>query len=621
MKINPISSTLSAYQLNFQNRTKQNIVKTSSAMSDVFVKSNSVSVPQPLQVSFMGKDVHIVGAGNELHYMKYLTKTFDDSVYVVTHNYDQEMKNSNMKPLQALEQQLKMINEKNLVNEDSFVAIPVEASVPLMNIGRFIGWADEFHEKPLQLTPETTLQYRDRLLEELGYLYRNKDSSYIKELDPEGFGIEYAYGVIEQINKLKTRKVYIPVELPSYKSLKWMANEHNQNEELEKFMGTNWDENYSMHYCLEDIHNKGWYDLNLLALARNVKVVNLKETDGITDHPLSAYDATINDGASGFINVSPVRDADNNLKGFSFKDMKTNQYPLSEFPNDPEIETLTRFVGLKSDSGVIADGATTYEFKRALYNHEDLSRFSDKLFWIYGVFSDEEIRSRKLNLRGDFVDSSLNKFFRINSSNEIIYPKGDAERNGRPSVKALWGATYSIFNAIRRDVEYELLREWIKEEKIGVPRIIVDHAYEAEKWRDIKKLNKAEYWYQEAAEAIEFKGLDVNNEREVDVLCNLAEVRFRKGKKKSAEELYNFLINEIASAKSYNGDKYKILSKLYTNLVEICEANNDDANSFLCQKAAQAFEWHLPVAETILQRRAEGNHYLGGLFVDDRKYK
>ena len=134
-------------------------------------------------------------------------------------------------------------------------------------------------------------------------------------------------------------------------------------------------------------------------------------------------------------------------------------------------------------------------------------------------------------------------------------------------------------------------------------------------------MNKAEYWYQEAAEAIEFKGLDVNNEREVDVLCNLAEVRFRKGKKKSAEELYNFLINEIASAKSYNGDKYKILSKLYTNLVEICEANNDDANSFLCQKAAQAFEWHLPVAETILQRRAEGNHYLGGLFVDDRKYK
>lgn len=527
-----------------------------SQKPDIFVKNTPAAAIQNPKtnlnpISFMGYSVHIVDGGDHATNMNHFAHSISDKWDL----YNRETKtvpgDKNVKSIEDVEWKLKELNFQQELSFDkdhdvAYIAIPVLANVPLQNLQaqmRAVTGSD------IRLTPDNVKTKKKEIINFLKMLYENPDRyrEYINYMDPMGQGLEKTYGVIYQINKLNEHnniKVYVPAGHPEYNSIKWITEQRNLKPELYNYIATKNDRDNVIHHIQDEIKNDGWYDFNLLSLS-DAEVVNLKDTSGSENYIYSAYDSCINNGARGVYNFTPVRGEDGSIKGYSYHDDKTIDYPYNEFPGNDEIKNIARFVGRPLNE-VLADKETTQAFKDAVWDNRSREPFADKLFRVEDIFPQHERDYNKMDLKGDYIDSSLQLFFRKNDAGQVIFPECDCEGSGRPSVVSMWGSCFSIFNAIKNDIA---IREKFNAKGYNNKEILYsEHPRRiANLMKDSANLIKnrnfvdAEQLLQDAVELEKIAGLHGFKPLEA-----LGDLYTRKRDYIKAERCYNSALNELS---------------------------------------------------------------------------
>lgn len=423
---------------------------------DIFqkAKQKSSGITPYLTISFCGYPVHIVDGGNHATNMQHFANAISNDMDIEMYNVKTNPQDANMKQLKSLEEQLKLLNSNHSKYTDNdYVAVPALASVPILNLQE--QYNRIMHDNKT-FTPENLKANKHSLLKFLKEIYENpnKYREYINYMDNKNQGIEYTYGVIREINKAKMRgaKVYIPSGHPHDTTLKWLADTRGLKPELYNYIATGIDKNGSIQNLTKELKEKNWYDFNLLSLS-DANVVGVKGASNAQDYMFAAYDSCVTDGARGVYNFTPVR-KDGKIIGYSYTDLTTNEYPYDEFPANDEVANIAKFVGLDIND-VSANPKDIRILKRYLNEGLDTEPCPDKLYPINDIFSEEEIKTRKLNLQGDYVDKTLNLFFRVNNNNQVIFPKCDCEGSGKPGVLSMWGSCFAVFNAIARDINIQ----------------------------------------------------------------------------------------------------------------------------------------------------------------------
>lgn len=401
---------------------------------------------RPYTIIFKGELVHIVDGGIHADNMRHFLRSIRNNIDIKMHDVLINRHDRNTKQLKSVEEQLKNLNERHANYGFEYIAVPVLASVPLLNLQdqyqRIMGEFEEF-------TPENIKSKKEKLLNFLKEIYMHPKlySEQIGYMDGIGQGIEYTYGIIQEINKLvkKCAFIYVPSGHPTDATLKWLAGERGLKPELYHYISTGEDIDNKIKNIQKELADKNWYTFNLLSLS-DAKIVGVKNTDWKQDYIFAAYDSCVTDSARGVYNLSPIR-KENDIIGYSFSEKYTNDYPYKEFPLNKEVANLLPFVG-KNKKEVLATKEETELFLKNKKN----PKLQNKLFKIEDVFSKLEIERNKLNIQGKYVDSSLKLFFDENSDEIIIFRKCDCEKSGRPSVLPIWGSCYAVMNAISRDI-------------------------------------------------------------------------------------------------------------------------------------------------------------------------
>lgn len=165
--------------------------------------------------------------------------------------------------------------------------------------------------------------------------------------------------------------------------------------------------------------DSNWYDFNLLSLA-NAEKVALKDKNN-NDHLFTSYDGCITRSARGVYNFTPVRDTDGKVKGFSFTDETTVEYPIDKYKMIKNIENLLEYVG-KNINEVEANPEEIKNFKKFLSGntHFELNDFKGKLFPIEEAFSPEEIKNQRIYLQGEYTDAER-KLFSAQETTALFY--------------------------------------------------------------------------------------------------------------------------------------------------------------------------------------------------------
>ena len=422
---------------------------------DLFIKNSQQAIQKPYTtISFCGYPVYIVDGGNHATNMQHFANAISNNMDIAMFNVEVNPQDSNMKQLKSLEEKLKILNiEHPKFKNNEYVAVPALASVPLLNL-------QEQYNRIMNsnkiFTPENIKANKKNLLKFLKTIYENpnKYRQYVQYMDSKTQGIEYTYGVIQEINKAKANgaKIYIPSGHPQDTTLKWLAGQRGLKPELYNYIATGIDKDGSIKKLSQEIKNNNWYDFNLLSLS-NASVVGVKGTTGAQDYMFAAYDSCVTDGARGVYNFSPIR-KNEKLIGYSYTNTTTNEYPYDEFPANSEISNITEFVGKDIDE-VVAKPKDIKIFKELARDNTNLDKIPNKLYPIEDIFSSQEIKNQKLRLQGDYVDKSLTLFFRENDNGKVIFPKCDCEGSGKPSVLSMWGSCFSVMNAIARDIEIQ----------------------------------------------------------------------------------------------------------------------------------------------------------------------
>lgn len=621
MRISPITSFAVRNKVNNNSNFVQNPLINSNKTNDTFIKSPVVEAEKPVythrQVSFNGLNIHIIDGGKHADEMAQFIKNNTKKVDIKLHRSEQTEFWDLNKPLKNVLEQLKEINKFGLTDKDSYVAIPVKITVPLQNLAeqykRVMGYY-------LHLRPHTTKTCQQKIMDFLQVLYTDpeKHKKYIRYMDPNNQGIEYAYGIIQEINSLNCKKVYVPAEHPQYETLNWLAGERGETPELTNYLATGYDKDGKVHNMLNYIKGQNWYDFNLLSLAK-VNVVNLKKADGFSDHIYSAYDMTVNDGARGVFNLSPVRE-NGRIVGFSYKDMTTNEYPYVDFPYRDEIKDIEKFVGRKVDD-VVADDAATDEFRRALEANADTRRFSEKLYPVWKLFDENKLNNDKIYDKGDFVDASLNNYFRRNSNYEIIYPKADCENNGRPSVKAMWGSDYAMLNAIKRDVEKQQFVDQVTQGYLNFNDLVVSSYSDAIKAESSNNLRNAEACWSKTLEYIDMVGFDRQNINHLLAHKHMGDIKMKLGDYTGANWHYNFYINNLSKnhlkgSSLKNNENLNYLDEIantFKKLAEVAKQRGENYSEMECRRAASEI-YAYRFGPDILNRRANDDLNIGDIF-------
>lgn len=623
MKISPISFW-SVNNVNNKKYAHKPIINNSVAQ-DSFVRTAQIKVAKPINppksFSFMGYPVHIIDGGKHADLMAHFVKLGVPEMDVHLHRAEKTEDWDLNKPLKNILEQLKEVNKFGLTDKDSFVAIPVKISVPLQNL------AEQYKRvmgNYLHLRTHSTQTCKGKIMDFLKVLYEQPETykKYIRYMDPKNQGLEYAYGIIQEINKLDCKKVYVPAEHPQYETLNWLAGVRGEKPELTNFLATGYDKDGKVNNMINYIRGEGWYDFNLLALSK-ADVVNLKKADGFSDHIYSAYDTTVNDGARGVYNLSPVRE-NGELVGYSFKDTVTNEYPVSKFPYNDEVAEVARFVGRKVDD-VVADDAKTYAFKMALEENADTSEFSDKLYPVWKLFDDSKLFGEKIYDRGDFVDSNLKNYYRRNSAYEIIFPEADCESNGRPSVKGMWGSAYSMMNAIKRDVQKQSFVDGMKAElNIDLARAAHNLYRGALDSIEDGDYRQAEEILAKVISYNDMDGFNRYNELHTNPYKQMGDVKFKLGDYSGAEWHYNSYINNLSKnfLEEYNktGDyiateplREKICEG-FNKLADIAQRRGDMYPEQECRRAAGEVKVLTRLGYKVLERRADNDINIGDIF-------
>lgn len=601
MKINPIIAINNNIQPKFLNQPKnslrvtnpENITQLSGAYYSPVMQNS------PKTIVFHGRIVHIIDGGIHADNMKHFMHAMKSSAEITMHDVEVNSKDIYTKQLKSVEEQLKKLNERSDDYSSEFIALPVLAQVPLLNI------QDQYKEvigEDITLTPQNIKSNKAKLMTFLRKIYERPEwyREYTGYMDPILQGIEYSYGIIQEINKLvaKKAKVYLPSGHPNDLTVKWMAGEKNLKPEIYHYIATGEDLNGSVAAMEKEIKDKNWYSFNLLTLS-NARIVGLKSPDWKSDYIFSAYDSCINDSARGVFNLTPLREGDK-VVGFTYLG-STNDYPYEEFPLLSRVEDLLPFVG-KKKSEVLATEDETEEFVK-----------TDKLYKIEDVFTPQEIEEKKISLRGKFVDKSLKLFFDENNDGDIIFRNCDCERSGRPSVMPVWGSCYAALNAIARDINVE---EQCINSLDGYRRLL-NSGISAMNSYDF---DAAENLFEQAntiAKSIltrttEFLDLYKSAEK-------LGDMYYRKGDLDAASGCYNFAIDTLANhfknySKSKGLDNLGVNYDKYKNYKGISEFYDSQLRDY---ESLSAWE---KIFSTKPQRPVEyGKHKL---FTDaDNEYK
>ena len=665
MKVSKISVyPNNRYLTTIDNKKKIN-VETSykKIVHPYFYKENIQPIKLYKTIQFKGSTVHIVDGGIHATNMKYFAKYLKNDLNTIIHPVEINPKDRYTKQLKSLEQQLVLLN-KNSLNSCEYVAIPALASVSLLNIqdqyNRITGSNEIF-------TPENVKEKKEKLLNFLQQIYNTpqKYRQYIDYMDPIHQGLEYVYGVIQEINKLieKDLKVYIPSGHPDDATLKWMAEERGLKPELYHYIATGEDINNSIKSMKEDIRNKNWYNFNLLALS-NANIIGIKDRSGEKDYIFAAYDSCVTDSARGTYNLSPVRDG-NKVVGYSFSDESTNNYPYEEFPYNEEVSNLLKFVG-KNKQDVLANDQQVEHF---LSNYS-MQQKSDLLYPVEKIFSMEKIQRDKINLQGKYVDSSLKLFFDENNDGKIIFKKCDCEGSGRPSILSVWGSCYAVFNAIARNINllkgfayislsttlalakrvknenasnYEqLLNEAVRKEKkaelfdSNSRDRIEPYLMLAEIYQERKDFDRALSYLNHAMDIISSQFLKERFEDLQDLKLQYASyITSQKNSEQYDKEIhiYNHLsfIEKLFTnkpSKPYDYNKFKDerslqqdyqfyminFIKIYKQIADICELKGEEYPARVCKAAITDIQAGTNRGYEILKKRANKIQYIGDLY-------
>lgn len=619
MRINQISSLWSINNVYNKRNYIQNPIVNNSDCNDVFVKSSEPAVPHKT-VSFRGYDVHIVDGGSHADDMEHFANSISNKMDIHMHRMENTTESGLNKPLRNVEAQLQKINRYKLTDENSYVAIPVKITIPLQNLQEQYKQVMGYY---LHLQPHSTKTCKKKIMEFLRVLYENpeKYKKYIRYMDPQNQGIEYAYGIINEIDNLKCRKVYVPSEHPQEETLNWLAGERGEKPELTNYLATGYDKDGKVHNMLNYIKGEGWYNFNLLTLSK-ADVVNLKKMDGESDHIYSAYDTTVNDGARGVYNLTPIRE-NGRVAGYSFKDTVSNDYPYDEFPHNDEIKDIIKFVG-QYESDVVANDEETARFKEALKQNRDMLEFANKLYPVWKVFDENELNDGKIFDKGDFVDYKLENYFRRNGDYKIIYPAADCENSGRPSVMGMWGSCYSMFNAISRDIDARYIRDSLKNQNnINLNSAIYGMLNDAQNCESKKDWNKADKILTEVVEYIDMEGFNRRNKDYLNTYKRLADAKYNKGDYLGANGVYNFYLNNLCKnfLEDIKGDDYKTgaddrmrIAKVFQRLAELAQKRGEFVPEKECRRAAHEVVRCSKLGAEVLERRADNDVNIGDIF-------
>ena len=620
MRINPISSLWSVNKTVINKNYTQNPILGNNNKQDVFVKSSEQSSMDVNNIPFTGYNVFMVDGGNHAQFLKRFINAINCDANIKLYPAEHAPDAKYNKYLKNIEDRLNYLNRYSLISKDSYVAIPVSVTVPLQNL------AEQYKQVMgnfIHLTSETVQTQKSRIMNFLKVLYDEPDRyrRYIRYMDPENQGLEFTYGIIQEINKLNAKKTYIPVAKPQEKNINWLAGHRGETPELENFLATGYDKDGKVDNMMQYLKKKEWYDFNLLALS-NAEVVNIKKLNG-TDHILSAYDTTIKDGARGVYNLSPIRE-NGKLIGYSFNDTVTNQYPYEEFPYNKEIEKISKFVGLSTDEAVATDAQTAL-FKQALEKGAVNADFENKLYPVWKLFTEEELRNNKIYEKGDFVDSSLKNYFRRNGDYKIIYPKADAEASGRPSVMPLRSGEFAMFSALSRDVDNNRCYDLLKADNVNLMNGInarIINAYSALEHKDYPKV---EDYLIKAREYVDMMGgLDRTKLSHMEVYKYLAEAKHHNGDYVGANGLYNSYLNNLCKNyletpinETYDSIDHakKYIIETFRNLSDIAARRGEYFPSKYCNLAADEIEKGTKLGDEIIQRRANDDINIGDLFA------
>ncbi len=628
MRINPISYQWQKLGISNRFNYLSNPVTANSSNldRDTFVKSPQKAETMPKAVFFMGRTVYLVDGGNHAKDMNHFAKAIDSGKNMTIHTFETQdpIYSSFDKPLKNVEDELKKLYYSDMVGKDDFVAVPLYVNVPLQNLE---AQYKEIMGKDIDLKPYNVLSHKKELLEFLDVIAKNpeKYEKYLRYMDPDDNGIEYTAGIIEMINKLNCHKIYVPASHPHEASLRWMAEDRGCTPELINYLATGYDRDGKINGMLNEIKNNGWYDFNLLTLS-NADVVNLKKSDGFTDHMFSAYDTAVKDGARGVFNLTPIRNEKREIVGYSFVDRETNDYPIGEFPYTDDLRDISKFVGLSVQEAV-ADREEIERFKEALSEHRDMLQFADKLYPVWEVFSSDQLWREKIYDRGDFVDYKLENFFRRNEANEIIYPLGDCENSGRPSVKSMSGSTYSMFSAIRRDIDNQMFYERVRGDGVDLKYMIELMLDSAQRYAQSNNYESAEVEASKVLRYIDMVGFDPKNKTYLEAYKTLADIKYTKGDYAGANGLYNFYLNNKCKAfedKTYEDfadsvNERKEIASLFEKLADIAIRRGEGQAEYECKVAANCIVPTSRLGYKIVNRRANDDNYIGDLVNNEVK--
>ena len=572
-------------------------------------------VQPTIQPSF-GISVHIIDGGahadNMEHYAKAIIKRLNKDVNVRMHYIDTNRYDTNTKQMSSLEDKLKSLSSS--LSSGDYLAIPGLASVPILNLQDRVR---DVLSKTVYLTPQNIKSHKDTLLSMLKELYEYKYyySNQISYMDKNSQDLAYVWGVIKEINSLvrKGVNVYIPSGHGADSSIKWKAKDEGYGEEMYRYIATGRDTNYGdIKRILNNAKRDNWYDFNLLSLS-DAKIVNVKQSDN-KDFVFSAYDTCVNDGARGVYNFYPVRNGYGKLLGYSYHDRASVEFPYGEFIANGQIANLCEYVGLKVRD-FYPERRDVDIFRKFIRQGKDTSRLSKKLYPIKDVFDESQIRTKKLNVLGYFIDRDQRLILDSNSKGEILYQKTNCEGSDRPSVIQMWGSCFSAINAMIRDIGK-------KADYLSSSYTSSDYVGLGDKDRLKGYYSGAEYYYNKALDAIHPNRSELTKSEYIQgIYEKLYNTLVAAGKSNEAKNIGNILINLKSYAikdkwtwnPGYMSEQRKI-GKLYSDMAKYCEIEGESYPARVCRWAASELQKNSRNGDKIVQRRATQNPYIGDLY-------
>lgn len=407
------------------------------------------------QPSFKRYNMHILDGGAHGGYMEHFAKAtmkrISADVAINFYNVETNVNVQSLKQLKNLEEVIRDLNLSNVIKKGDFVTLPGVAAVPLLNLNDRVR---AILGKHISLTPKNIIDKKNVLLSMFKKIYDNK-GKFLKEveyMDSESQGMAYTFGVINEINKLvqKGAKVYVPSGHPEDNTIKWMARNKGLSPDLYKQIS------YpllpptpELKSIFDEIRTNNWYDFNVLTLS-DASIVNVKNAEDMR-FIFSAFDSCVNDEARGVYNFSPVRDNMGNLKGYGFYDEYHVDYPYEVFPHNDSTSKLTKFVGLDIRD-CLAGERETKKYKKFVNKGRSTDNLPDKLYKITDIFEEKEIKAKKWDYLGSYINNKQDLVFDVNWSDKVIFNKLNSEGSDRPSVFSMWGSCFSTINAIKRDI-------------------------------------------------------------------------------------------------------------------------------------------------------------------------